>query len=347
MKKIFFLLSVASILLCTTKCTHAQEHYRLLKKTLIGSEGGWDYLSIDAQRRHLYISHATQVEVYDIEKDTVIAKIHGTEGVHGIAIASSEGHGFISCGRSNSVLMFDLNTFDTLKRITVGTGPDAIIYDPASKHIFVMNGKSEDISVLDAASGSPVATIKLSGAPEFAVSDGQGHVYVNLEDKSVVVKIDSKKNQFRATWSLSPGEGPTGIAMDLYSKMLFIGCANEQLITLNTKNGKVVDVVKVGKGVDAVVFDSAKGNVIVPGSDGTATVITAGSVDWANAAVSETIPTAQRARTVALDPLTHNLYFVSAEFGPAPAPTADKPHPRPSVLPGTFTVFKYGLKQGQ
>jgi len=342
MKKLFLLLFITSILFFGVNKTSAQSHYHLLKKTVIGGEGGWDYLSIDVLHRHLFIAHATQVEIYDLDKDIVTAHIPNTEGVHGIAIAGTEGHGFISCGKSNSVVMFDLNSLDTLKRIPVGKGPDAIIYDPASQHIFVMNGKSEDISVLNSATGELITTIKLSGAPEFAVSDRQGHVYVNLEDKSVVVKIDSRKNRFLATWSLSPGEGPTGIAMDMYSKTLFIGCANEKLITLNTKNGKVIDVVPIGKGVDAVVYDSAKGNVIVPG-DGTATLITAGSEDWVNASVAETIQTAPRARTIALDPATHDIYFVTAEFGPAPAPTADKPHPRPSIVPGTFTVLKFGL----
>jgi len=238
--------------------------------------------------------------------------------------------------------MFDLNTFDTLRRIHVGYKPDAIIYDPASKHIFVMNGTSENISVLDASRGFLIGTIKLQGAPEFAVSDDEGHVYVNLEDKSVVVKIDSKRNRFLESWSVSPGREPNGIAMDHYSKTLFIACANEKLVTVSTKNGKVIDVVPIGKGVDALVFDSSKGNVITSNGDGTATIITAGSEDWINAKVSETLPTAPRARTIALDPVTHNFYLVTAELGPSPAPTADNPKQRAAIIPGTLMVLKYG-----
>jgi YVTN family beta-propeller protein len=341
--KVIILFVVFNLICFTNTSGFAQDHYHLLKKTVIGGEGGWDYLSLDVARGHLFIAHNSQMEVYDINKDSVVTSIKNTEGVHGIAIASAEQHGFISCGKSNSVLMIDLNTLDTLKRVTVGSKPDAIIYDPASKHVFVMNGKSNDISVLDAVTGALEKTIKLSGAPEFAVSDQQGHIYVNLEDKNTVVKIDSKKNRFLATWPLSPGEGPTGIAIDLHSETLFSVCANGKLITVSTKNGKIKDVVPIGKGADAVVFDSATGKVIASCGDGTATVVTAGSDDWINASVSETIQTALGARTIALDPHTHNLFFDSAEFGQAPAPTQDKPHPRGAVIPGTFMVLKYGL----
>ncbi|MDP4231698.1 MAG: YncE family protein, partial [Bacteroidota bacterium] len=315
----------------------------------IGGDGGWDFMTIDAERRHLFIAHSTQVEVYDLEKDSVIHHILNTEGVHGIAVASAEGHGFISCGKSNTVLMFDLNTFDTLRRIPVGTKPDAIIYDPYSKHIFVMNADSHDISVLDATNGSVESTIKLSGAPEFAVSDEQGKVFVNLEDKSAIVRIDSKKNTVTATWPVAPGKAPTGIAMHIYSHTLFIACANEKVVLMDSRTGKVMTSVEIGKGVDAIVYDTAAGHgqqfpgfAISSNGDGTATVIGAPSDDWYQAEEFETITTARGARTLALDPKTENLYFVTAELAQAPIATTQDPHPRPPIMPGTFMVLKYG-----
>ena len=314
--------------------------YRLLKKVTIGGEGGWDYLNADPQHRRLYIAHGMQVEVYDLDHDSIIGHIPNTEGVHGIAISKREGHGFISNGRSNTVLMFDLVTLDTIRRIAVGEKPDAIVYDPASKHVFVMDGKSEDITVLDAGSGDVVTTIKLQGAPEFAVSDERGHVYVNLEDKSEVVRIDSRSNTIEHVWPLAPGERPTGIAMDRGISRLFIGCANQKMIVMDAANGKILQSLPIGKGVDAVVFDPFTRLAFSSNGEGNVTIMR--ELDQNSFEVTQTLATERGARTIALDTHTQDIYLVTAQFGPAPAATSENPHPRPSILPNTFMVLKYG-----
>ncbi|MDP4199153.1 MAG: YncE family protein [Bacteroidota bacterium] len=343
---------ISASILCLTlfsSCLMAQPRYEFLKKTIIGGEGGWDYLMIDNPSRHLFIAHATQVDVYDLDHDSVIAHIRHTEGVHGVAIGQRSRRGFISCGRSNSVLMFDVKTLDTLGRITVGEKPDAIIYDPTTNRILVMNGKSEDISILDEFTGSVVTTIKLPGGPEFAVADGQGHVFVNLEDESKVVKIDTHADTIMTVWPLAPGEHPTGIAMDQRANQLYIGCGNEKMIVMSGSTGEIYATLPIGKGVDAVAFDPG-GNpsyAFSSNGDGTVTIIHGEApvhkLKKPKFEVVQTLKTQRGARTIALDPRTHNIYLATAEFGSVPAATAENPHPRPGILPGTFSVLKYGL----
>jgi hypothetical protein len=332
----------ACALFCLSAPAVAQKtsDYHLLKKVVIGGEGGWDYLSADPQNRRLYIAHSTQVEVYDLDQNKIIGHISNTEGVHGIAIAERDGHGFISCGQSNSVLMFDLHTLDTIKRILVGEHPDAIIYDLDTHHIFVMNAKSESVTVLSGATGALIATIPLPGKPEFAVSDEHGHVFVNLEDKSEIVKIGVGINTIDTIWHVAPGESPSALAMDRGKDRLFIGCGNERMIVMDSRNGHVVASLPIGKGIDAAVFDPFTNLAFGSCGDGTTTIIHEISPDKLE--VAQLLETQRGARTIALDTHTHDIYLVTAEFGPAPAATPDHPHQRPSILPGTFTLLMYG-----
>ena len=236
-------------------------HYHLLKQVTLGGEGGWDFLAVDEEPRTLYITHGTEVETYDLDNDSLMAPILHTDGAHGVAIADREKHGFISCGKSNSVLEFDLSTHDTIQRIPVGQKPDAILYEYATRHIFVMNAKSNTISVLDAKTGALLATIPLDGNPESAVSDERGAVFVNIESKSEVTKINANTNTVEAVWKLAPriaddaGVGPTALAMDRGANRLFVGCANQKMIVMNAENGKITQTFPIGKGVDAATFD--------------------------------------------------------------------------------------------
>ncbi|HET6402350.1 MAG TPA: YncE family protein [Candidatus Kapabacteria bacterium] len=332
----------SSVLFCLCAPAMARNpiHYHLLKKVLIGGEGGWDYLSADPQHRKLYIAHFTQVDVYDLNRDKIIGHIYNTQGVHGIAIAERDGHGFISCGMSNSVLMFDLKTLDTIKRIPVGEHPDAIIYDFDTRHVFVMNAKSESITVLNGSTGALVATIPLPGKPEFAASDDHGHVYVNLEDKSEIVKISVGNNTVEKAWPVAPGEEPSALAMDRGRDRLFIGCANERMVIMDSRDGHVITSLPIGKGIDAAVFDPFTDLAFGSCGEGTTTIVREISAD--SFAVAQLLPTERGARTIELDTHTHDIYVVTAKFGPAPAATADHPHPRPSIIPGTFTLLKYG-----
>lgn len=334
------LAACAILCLSTPALARNPVHYHLLKRVLIGGTGGWDYLSADPQHRKLYIAHANQVEVYDLDHDKIIGHIENTEGVHGIAIAERDGHGFISCGKSNSVLMFDLKTLDTIKRIPVGEHPDAIIYDFDTRHVFVMNAQSESITVLDGSSGAVIATIPLPGRPEFAVSDDHGHAYVNLEDKSEIVKIAVGNNTVEKVWPIAPGEEPSALAMDRGRDRLFIGCANERMVIMDSRDGHVITSLPIGKGIDAAVFDPFTNLAFGSCGDGTTTIIYETPSD--SFAVAQVLRTARGARTIDLDTHTHDIYLVTAKFGPAPAATSDHPHPWPSILPGTFTVLKYG-----
>jgi DNA-binding beta-propeller fold protein YncE len=240
-------------------------------------------------------------------------------------------------GRDSTVTVFDLKTLRVLNQIPVGKNPDAIIYDPASKRIFTFNGASRDVTAIDPKSETIVSTVPLDSRPEFAVSDGKGHVYVNMEDRSMVAELDSLRLTVEARWPLAPGERPTGIAMDRQHRRLFVGCANKLMVIMNADNGHVISTLPIGSGVDATAFDEETSLAFSSNGDGSLTVIHEDSPD--RFSVIENVATQKGARTMALDPKNHSIYLVTAEFGPPPSPTPDKPHPRPSIVPGSFILL--------
>jgi YVTN family beta-propeller protein len=333
-------LTLALFCFCAQASAQNSTHYHLLKQVTLGGEGGWDFLAVDAEPRTLYITHGTQVETYDLDNDSLMAPILHTDGSHGIAIADREKHGFISCGKSNTVLEFNLKTRDTIQRIPVGQKPDAIIYEYATHHIFVMNAGSNSISVLDAKTGALLDTIPLDGNPESAVSDERGSVFVNIESKSEVAKINANTNTVEAVWKLAPGIGPTALAIDRGSNRLFVGCANEKMIVMNATNGKITQTFPIGKGVDAATFDPFMKLAFSANGEGNVTILQ--STSQGKYRLAQTLDTKRGARTIAYDPQTHDIYLVTADFGPAPAATKEQPKPRPSLMPGTFTLLKFG-----
>lgn len=323
-----------------TQAAPAPSEYKILKTVKLGGDGGWDCLTVDPEARRLYISRGTHVMVADADTGQVVGDIPGTNGVHGIAIVRSLGKGFISNGRDNTVSVFDLKTLKVSKQIPVGKNPDIIFYDPESQLVFSGNGRSQDINAIDPKSETVKATIPLDGKPEFAVAD-KGHVYVNLEDKSTIVRIDSRKLAVDARWPLAPGEEPTGLAIDEKHHRLFAACANKMMVVVNTADGHVVGKVTTGDGADGAEFDSSSQLAFSPnGGDGTLTVIHEDAPD--KFSVVQTLPTQRGARTMTLDPKTHNVFLITAEFGPPPPPTAERPHPRPSIVPGSFTLLIVG-----
>ncbi len=311
--------------------------YHLAKKTVLGGEGGWDYLYCDSAARRIYLSRSTHVMVVDADSYAIVGDIPNTPGVHGIAIVSDLNKGFISNGRDNSVTIFDLKTLKETGRVAVGKNPDAIMYDPASKRIFTFNGGSQDTTAIDASMGKVVGTVALGGKPEFAVSDEKGHVYVNIEDKSEVAQLDANKLAVDARWSLAPGEEPSGLAIDRKNHRLFSVCSNKLMVVLNTDNGKVVTTLPTGSGTDAAAFDPDTGFAFSSNGEGTLTVVHEDSRD--KFTVAESVPTQRGARTMTLDQKTHRLFSVSAEYGPTPAPTTERPRPRAPMIPGTFTLL--------
>jgi DNA-binding beta-propeller fold protein YncE len=315
--------------------------YHLVKKIPLGGEGGWDYITIDSHTRKLFISRGTKVIVLDVDSGKVAGEIPNTEGVHGIALAPDLNRGFTSNGRANTVTIFDLKTLTVIGTVQAGTNPDAIIYDAASKRVFAMNGRSSNATAIDAATGNVVGTIAVDGKPEFAVADGDGRVYVNIEDKSEIQAIDSQKLAVTATWKLAPCEEPSGLAMDAAHRRLFAGCGNKMMAVVNADSGKIIATPAIGDGVDANAFDPGTGFAFASnGQSATLTVVHEDAPD--KFSVVEDVATQRGARTMALDPKSHEVYLVTADFGPRPAATPDNPRPRPAIVPDSFVVLVFG-----
>ncbi|HLH05519.1 MAG TPA: YncE family protein [Bryobacteraceae bacterium] len=313
------------------------QQYRVTGSIPVGGSGGWDYLTADSNNHRLYVSHAGQVEVIDLQTDKLVGTISGMNRIHGIAIADDLNTGFISDGGSNEVVLFDLKTNSIKTKVQAGTNPDGIVYDPASQRVFAFNGRSQNATAIDARTGKVDGTIALGGKPEFPVSDGQGNVYDNIEDKNEIVQIDSKNLTVKAHWSIAPCESPSGLAIDKENRRLFAVCDEKKMAVVDADSGKVVATPAIGEGPDAAAYDPGKKLAFSSNGEGTLTVIRQKDKDTYE--VVENVTTNRGARTMALDTLTHKIYLSAAEFGPAPAPTADNPRPRPSVKPGSFKVL--------
>lgn len=311
--------------------------YHVTKKFPLGGEGGWDYLLADSANHRLFISRGTHVMVVDMESGKVTGDIPDTLGVHGIALAPEFNRGFTSNGRANTATIFDLKTLATIGTVKTGENPDAILYDPASKRVFTFNGRSGDATAIDAASGEVKGTVPLGGKPETGVADGKGHIYVNVEDKSEVVAFDSNTLAVLNHWPLTGCEEPSGMAIDVKHRRSFSGCHNKVMAVLNLDTGKVVATPAIGAGVDANGFDPETSLAFSSNGDGTLTVVREDTPDIYT--VVENVPTQPRARTMTLDPKTHVIYLVTAEFGAAPAATPENPRPRPAMVPNSFTLL--------
>ncbi len=318
----------------------ASSGYRVIDTLRLGGDGGWDYLTFDPASRRLFVSHGTHVMVVDTDTKVAVGDIPDTPGVHGIAIASDLGRGFISNGRGATATIFDLKTLNRIGEVKTGENPDAILYDRASGRVFTFNGRSGDATAFDAAHGTVTGTIPLGGKPEFAVADGKGRVYVNIEDKSEIVALDAKALQVKSRWPLEPCEEPSGLAFDSEHGRLFTVCRNRLMAVVDAKTGRVVTTLPIGSGVDGAAYDPATGLVFASNGEGTLTIVHEDSPD--SFRVVENVPTQAGARTLALDPKTHRVFLSTAQLGPRPAPTAEVPRPRPSIVPGSFVVLVVG-----
>lgn len=314
------------------------QSYKVTNRISIPGDSGWDYLFADSANRQLYVSHGGDVEIVDLDSQKPIGKITGMNRIHGITVADDLNRGFISDGGDNVVVIFDLKSHAVLGKVKAGTNPDGILFDPSTKRVFAFNGRSENMTAIDAASGDVAGTIDLGGKPEFPVSDGSGKIYANIEDKGEIVQINPSTLKVENRWSLALCEGPSGLAIDASARRLFSVCSNQKMMVVDADSGKIVATVPIGNGPDATRFDAEKKLVFSPnGRDGTLTVIKQDSPD--KYSVLETVPTEKSARTMALDTKTHNLFFSSAQFGPAPAPTAGNPHGRPKIVADSFHVL--------
>lgn len=317
--------------------------YHVLRRIALGGTGFWDYLTLDSTARRLYVSHARRVLVLDVDSGKVTGTLTGLSGVHGVALDPGRQRGWVSNGRDATVTEFDTRTLKTLATIKVtGDDPDAILYDASSQRVFTFNGHSGNATAIDAATGRVVATIALPGKPEFAVSDGHGHVYANIEDRSELVEIDPVAAKVLATWSLAPGESPSGLAIDSVHRRLFSVCDNGHMIVLDANDGHRVADLPIGDGPDAARFDPARGLAYSSnGGSGTLTVVHEDDPDHFH--VVATVPTQKSGRTMALDTRSGRVFVDAARFGTRPAvATADNPRRRPPMVPGSFVLLEVG-----
>ncbi|HEV2110186.1 MAG TPA: YncE family protein [Gammaproteobacteria bacterium] len=330
------LISASLLALMASVQAAPANQYKLDKSYLLGGDGGWDYLAFDTVGHRLFLSRATRVMVVDPDSGKLISEIPGTAGVHGIAFAQDIGKGFTSNGQESTVTVFDLKSLKETSKIKVtGENPDAILYEPVTKRIFTFNGHSGNSTVIDAASGNVVATIALDGKPEFAVADGKGMVYVNIEDKSELTAIDAAKAAVVKTWSLAPCQEPSGLAMDQAHRRLFSGCDNKLMAVSDPDAGKVVATLPIGEGVDATGFDPGTQLAFSSNGEGNLTVIHEDGPD--KYTVAQDAATRKFARTMTLDPASHKVYLVTADVKVEPAPTGQRP--KRTVLPNSFTLL--------
>jgi DNA-binding beta-propeller fold protein YncE len=310
--------------------------YHLLKTIPVGGDGGFDYLTLDPDARRLYISRADRVIVFDVDNEKVVGEIPNTKGIHGIAIAPKHKRGFTSNGRDASVTIFDTETLKETGRVKVGERPDAIIYDAFTDRVFTFNQGGKDSTAIDASDGKVVGSVALKAQPEFAVSDGKGMIYVNLLGKNEVAAFDAAKLNVVKNFSLSEGQRATGIAMDRSKGRLFSGCGNQKMVVMSAADGKIIDTLPIGRGVDACAFDPETNLAFCSNGDGTINVIE--EQPSGNYNVCATVKTQAGAKTMALDPKTHNIYLVTAKFKPAePGKKGRGP-----AEPGSFVVLVVG-----
>jgi len=332
MRKSFLLLSMIAAPSLTA------QSYQITHTYNIGGEGGWDYVIPDPPNHRLFIARQNRVSVVDMNTGQLIAEIPGINGAHGTALVSDIGRGFATSGNDSSILMFDAKSYKGLLKIRAGEDADAIIYDPASKHVFSFNGDANTSTVVDSRRGTVISNIALGGKPEYGQSSRDGKVYANLVDSSQIVEIDTKTNTVTRRWSTAPCKNPVSMAIDITHQRLFSGCRSGVMAISDYAKGTVVATVPIGQGVDGAGWDPRLRDAYASNGDGTLTVIHQDSPNKYH--VVENVQTGERARNMGLDPATHRIYLVTAKFGPVPAEsTATNPRRRPPMLPGTLTVL--------
>lgn len=332
----FLVVPLLVTLVRLSKAASGTSDYKLVTKITLGGEGGWDYFDVDPTTSHVFIPRGNHILVVD-SSGKQLADIGQAHDTHAITFAPELKSAYLSAEGSVDVL--DLEKMQVVQQIDLaGKDPDAILYDASSKRVFTFNGGgTKDASAIDTGTGKVVGSIALGGKPEFPQADGDGHIYVNIEDKSQLAAFDSKTLKALHTWPLAPCKAPSGLAIDVEHKRLFVGCHNQLMALVDYTNGKVLATVPIGKGIDANRFDPATGLAFASCGDGTITVAHEDSPD--KLTVVQTITTQRGARTMALDTKNHNVYTVTADFGPPPPATPQNPHPWPKIISKTFTLL--------
>lgn len=317
----------------------AAEGFKIVSKIKIGGTGGWDYVAVDPDANRVYASHGTLVEVVDTKSGKVVGQITQLHGVHGVAVAPEFGKGFITNGQSNSVTIFDLKTLAKVGEPQTGQNPDSVCFEPKTKRIFTFNGKSNDATAIDPKTNEVIKGLPLSGKPEACAADGNGKLYVNIEDSNEIVEIDAAKPAVLRHASLSPCESPSGLAIDVQNKKLFSACGNKLMAVTDIPSLKVTGTTPIGPGADGAGFDPGLGLAFSSnGGDGTLSVVKDVSGKYQTV---DTVATQKGARTMAVDPKNHRVYLLAAEFGPATEAQPGK-RARAPILPDSFHVLVVG-----
>jgi YVTN family beta-propeller protein len=319
----------------------AQQPFKVLSKWTIGGEGGWDYLTSDPVAHRLYVTHGPRVEVLDSDSGKAVGAITGLKGTHGVALDDSGKYGYVSDGGANVVVVFDRSTLATVASIGAGTNPDGIAFEPVTKTVWAFNGRSSNVTVIDTIGQKVVATIPLSGKPEFPVADGKGTVFANIESKNEIVRIDASSKKITATWPLANCDSPSGLAIDKAGRRLFAVCDAGKMTVIDANTGKTLANPAIGEGPDAARYDAQRKLAFSSNGGGTLTIIDAGKDSYP---VLQTLETQRGARTMTLDEKAGRIFLATAAFGPSPAPTAENSHPRPAIVPGSFTILVVGQK---
>ena len=315
-----------------------QPHYAFVDSLPLSGSTHWDYLSFDPTSHRLFITRGDSVDVLNLDSKKITGTIPNLNGVHGVALATDLGKGFVTEGKANRVTVFDLATLKPVATVPTGSKPDAILYDDATQRIFAANGESGDLTAIDVKTNAVLGTIKLNGNPEFVAANGKGQLYVNLEDKAQIAVVDSKNLKTIAHYKLSPGcEGPTGLAIDKIHNRLFSACANKVMIVVDAATGRIIDTLPIGQHSDAATYDTGTGLAFSSNGDGTITAI--GLSENGHYKVVQTVQTKPSARTMALDPTTHDLYLAAAETDGFDPPTDKYPESRPHIKPDTFMIL--------
>lgn len=317
----------------------AQGSYHVLDHWKIGGEGGWDYLTVDPEAKRLYVTHGPRVEVVDTTTGKIVGSITGLKGTHGVALDGTGKFGYISDGGGNTVVVFDRRSLEAVTTIPAGMNPDGIAFEPTTKTIWAFNGRSKDATVIDTATRKVIATVPLPGKPEFPAADGKGMMFVNIEDKNEIVRLDASTKKVTAEWPLAGCDSPSGLAFDATGRRLFSVCDGKKMVITNADTGQEVASPVIGDGPDAAGYDAKRKVAFSSNGDGTLSVVDANGSSFP---VLQTVPTGKGARTMALDSGDGRVYLVTAEFGPRPAATAQNPKPRPAIVPGSFTVLVIG-----
>jgi len=332
----------AGALLCAVlaaPAASAQQPYHIVDHWKIGGDGGWDYMTVDSAANRLYVTHGPRVEVLDTNTGKPLGAIVGLHGTHDVVLDPDGKTGYISDGGGNAVVVFDRETLATYATIPAGTNPDGMAYEPATHTIWAFNGRSHNVTVIDTATRKVVATIDLPGKPEFPVVDGKGNVYDNIEDKSEIVRLDAYHRKITGEWKLTDCDSPSGMAFDVRGHRLFPVCDDKKMAVVDSRTGKVLANPSIGDGPDAARWSAKHKLVFASSGDGVLSVVDASKPGYPTI---ESLPTQRGARTMAYDPDTDRAYVVTAQFGPRPEATADRPHPRPSIVPGSFTILVIG-----